>query len=95
MLSKTQIKYLRGICHHIQPVVMLGAKGMTENVMHEVELALEQHELIKVKLRTDRETRKQLVEQICKDRNCEAVQVIGQVACFYRPAKKPELELPR
>ena len=95
-LSKTQIKYLRGICHHINPVVMIGQKGLTENVLSEIDLALNQHELIKVKLRADGETRKQWIKQITEQHVTELVMSIGQVACFYRRhPDNPELELPR
>ena len=56
-LTRTQIRHLRGLCHRLDPVVMVADKGLTDNVRAEVELALDSHELIKVKLRGDREQR--------------------------------------
>lgn len=95
-LNKSQLKYLRGICHHINPVVMIGQKGLTENVMNEIDQALDQHELIKVKLRSDASNRKVWITTIVDNLSAEQVMSIGQVACFYRKhPENPELELPR
>ena len=71
-LSARQKKYLRGLSHALNPVVTVAEKGLTENVMAEIELALDHHELIKVKLRGDRDARASWTAEI------------GQVSCFYR-----------
>ncbi|MEJ2534902.1 MAG: YhbY family RNA-binding protein, partial [Gammaproteobacteria bacterium] len=63
-LTNSQLRHLRGLSHHISPVVIVAGKGLTDNVMAEVEQALEHHELIKVKLRADRATRAAWAEQI-------------------------------
>ena len=95
-LSRGQIKYLKGICHHLKPVVMLGNKGLTETVMAEIEGALDQHELIKLKLRGSREQRAQWIASIARQSKAELLLKIGQVACFFRRNKDdPKLELPR
>lgn len=94
-LTNAQMKYLRGICHHLKPVVSVGSKGLSENVMHELDLALTTHELIKVKLRVDRDTRREFADQIGTRCQAELVQSIGQTACYYRQhPKKPTLALP-
>lgn len=94
-LTASQKRHLRGLTHHINPVVMVGDKGLSDNVMAELERALDHHELIKVKLRADRATRQQWAADIAARCGAEAVHVIGQVACFYRRnAKKPVIELP-
>ena len=87
-LSASQKRYLRGLTHHINPVVMVGDKGLSDNVMLEIEQALAHHELIKVKLRSDRDTRKAWCEEIAARCAAQVVQSIGQVACFYR--RNPE-----
>jgi len=94
-LSNAQKRYLRGLTHRINPVVMVGEKGLTKNVMAEIDQALDRHELIKVKLRTDRDTREALGREIAQRFNAESVHHIGQVACFFR--RNPErqvVELP-
>jgi len=87
-LKNNQIRKLRGLCHTLSPVVMVADKGLSENVQAEIETALDNHELIKVKLRGEREQRTAWIEQILADTSAELVQKIGQVACFYRPNPK-------
>lgn len=95
-LSNSQKKYLRGLTHSLDPVVMVADKGLNENVMAEIELALEHHELIKVKLRTEREQRQAWIEQIGQATRAELVHQIGQVACYFRRnPEKPKVALPR
>ena len=52
-LSTKQIAHLRGLAHSLNPVVMIGNNGLTENVIKEIELNLNSHELIKVKVSGD------------------------------------------
>lgn len=95
-LTNTQRKYLRGLTHDIAPVVMVADKGLSENVRAEIEQALEHHELIKVKVRAEREQRKTWIEEIAALTGSELVHQIGQVACYYRRhPKKPVIALPR
>jgi RNA-binding protein len=95
-MNKNQKKYLVGLCHQLKPVVMVGQKGLTDSVVAEIELALDQHELIKVRVRADRESRTTCFDDISSRCNAELVQKIGQVGCFFRRnTEKPKLELPR
>ncbi len=95
-LNRTQIRFLRGLCHDLSPVVIVADKGLTANVRSEVELALDSHELIKVKLRADREQRKAWVEDLADSTRAEVVQQIGQVVCLYRRhPENPRIQLPR
>lgn len=87
-LNAAQKKNLRGQAHHLKPVVTVADKGLSETVMAEIERALNDHELIKVKLRADRDTRKAWANSIASGCQAELIQSIGQVACFYR--KHPE-----
>ena len=94
-LNNRQIRHLRGLTHSLQPVVMVADKGLTENVMAEIESALEHHELVKIKLKSDRETRKEWQNTIASSCNAEVVHSIGQVACFFRRnPKKQVVDLP-
>ena len=70
---------------------MVADKGLTENVMAEIETALEHHELVKVKLKSDRDTRKAWIEEIAATCKAEVVHSIGQVASFYR--RNPEKQV--
>jgi len=76
-------------------VVTIADKGLTENVMGELEAALTRHELIKVKLRGERAVRTSWITEICRLCKAEVVQTIGLIACFYRRnPKKPVISLP-
>ncbi len=95
-LNNRQVRHLRGLTHSLQPVVTVADKGLSENVLAEIESALDHHELVKIKLRADRETRTRWIGEISERCNAERVHVIGQVACFYRPnPKKTVVELPK
>lgn len=87
-LKAAQKKNLRGQAHHLKPHVIVADKGLSVTVVAEIERALDDHELIKVKLRGDREVRKAWAESIAVQSKAECVQSIGQVACFYR--RNPE-----
>jgi len=87
-LKASQKKNLRGQGHHLKPIVTVADKGLSETVIFEIERALHDHELIKVKLRGERELRKTWAQTIAVQCGAELVQTIGQVACFYK--KHPE-----
>jgi RNA-binding protein len=87
-LKAAQKKNLRGKAHHLRPLVTVADKGLSESVIAEIERALYDHELIKVKLRAEREQRKSWAQEIAETCAAEWVQSIGQIACFYK--KHPE-----
>lgn len=94
-LTNSQRRYLRGLTHDLSPVVTIADKGLSDNVRAEIEQALEHHELIKVKLRAEREQRTAWIEQIASKFRAELVHQIGQVACYYRRhPKKPKIAMP-
>jgi RNA-binding protein len=78
-------KKLRAQAHSLKPVIMIGQSGFTAAVLAEIELALDSHELIKIRIRAEREDRKQISEKICADTGAELIQNIGQIAVIYRP----------
>ncbi len=78
-------KQLKSRAHALKPVVIVGQSGLSETVLAEIELALNHHELIKVKIRsTDRQTHKQLSQKICTATGAELIQSIGQIIVIYR-----------
>lgn len=96
-LTPSQKRYLRGLAHDLNAVVMTGNKGMTQAVLNEFEIALDHHELIKVKLGCeDRKLRVAQIAAMAEASGAELVQSIGRVASFYRRnAEKPKLALPK
>lgn len=89
-MSKLKIqerKRLRQIGHQLQPIVMIGAQGLTENVIEETLRALNDHELIKVKIAgEDREARHQIVAELAEATHAENVQQIGKIVLLYKKA---------
>ena len=80
-LSIQERKRLRQIGHALNPVVMLGGQGLTENVIEETNRALNDHELIKVKIGgEDREARVAAMNEIAQVTGAELVQTIGKIA---------------
>ena len=96
-LSSHQKRYLRGIAHALDPVVMVGQKGVTPSLLVELDGALAHHELVKVKLSdADRDGRAMTIEALREGTKSELVQTIGRVAClFRRNPREPKIELPR
>ena len=76
---------------------MLGQKGLTEAVLNEIDIALDHHELVKIKLSIDdRNVRKQAIDQVCRHCKAELVQSIGKTVSIYRlNQNKPVIVLPK
>ncbi|MEW8300726.1 MAG: ribosome assembly RNA-binding protein YhbY [Candidatus Thiodiazotropha sp.] len=88
-LTNAQNRALKKLAHDLKPVVIVGQHGLGENVLNEINLSLDSHELIKVKLAgADKEDRKELSNEIIQQLSAELVQIIGRVAVFYRPNPK-------
>lgn len=96
-LSAAQKRFLRQHGHALKPVVMIGDKGLTDNVMAEIELGLAHHELIKVRINAgDHDERDEMIDTICQSLNSALVNRIGHIGLFYRRHKdKPKLALPK
>lgn len=93
-LTPEQKKQFRTIGHSLNPIVMVAGKGLTENIQLEVDRALEDHELIKVKFAVgDRETKKALIQELCSIVEAVVVQEIGNIALIYRKAQEPNPKL--
>jgi RNA-binding protein len=90
-LNKAQIKGLRGESHRLKlkPVVIIGQNGLSDNVQHEIALALEQHELIKIRIPAlGKVEKRELVETICVRNQATLITAIGHVIIIYRGNQK-------
>jgi putative YhbY family RNA-binding protein len=88
-LNPSERRALRARAHHLNPVVTIGEAGLTPAVLHEVDVALKSHELIKVKvLGDDRDRRGALTAEICAALDATGIQSIGKMIVLYRP--RPE-----
>lgn len=86
-LSSVERRELRARAHNLNPVVSIAENGLTEAVLKEIEVNLNAHELIKIRVYGDsRENRVAYLEQICSKLGAADVQHIGKLLVIYRPA---------
>jgi len=94
-LSPAQRRALRAKAHHLHPVVSIGQHGLTPAVLHEIDVNLGAHELIKVRVFADeRDARDAMLERICADLDAAPVQHLGKMLIVWRPAPPPEAPAP-
>jgi RNA-binding protein len=76
---------LKAKAHGLKPVVLLGNQGLTEAVKKEIDRALTDHQLIKIRVSiADRDAKKSIVDDICTSLKAEKIQVIGHIAVLFR-----------
>lgn len=96
-LTNSQRSYLRELAHPLKPVVTIGNKGVTPSLLEELGLALDHHELLKVRVGGgDRAQRDEQIQALLKHSGAELVQSIGHIVSLYRVnPEQPKLALPR
>lgn len=88
MLTPKIKQQLKAKAHKLKPVVLIGNNGLTDAVNKEIDKALHDHELIKIRIQTnDRELRRELFDQICEKNQADLVQTIGSIGVIYRLLK--------
>ena len=102
ILSTRQRAFLRGLGHHLQPVVMLGKEGITAGLLQALDIALDQHELVKLRvLETAPSDAKELAADLASQSVSALVQVLGRTLLLYRRrpdsqrSARPAIELPK
>ncbi len=84
-LTGAQKTFLRGLGQRLQPALKLGKSGVTAELLLELQRALNQHELVKVRfIGADRDERATLCEQVAAEGRCLCVGAVGHTALFYR-----------
>ena len=90
-LTSAERRALRARAHALNPVVSIGHHGLTPAVLHEIDVALLAHELIKIRIwNDDRAERESLYARICAELDAAPVQHIGKLVVVWRPAPEPE-----
>ncbi len=86
-LDPAQRRALRAQAHHLHPVVSIGHQGLTPAVLHEIDLSLLAHELVKIRVFSDeRAEREALLQQVCEALDAAPVQHLGKVLVLFRAA---------
>lgn len=83
-MDATHKKKLKAQAHGLKPVITVGQAGLTDAVLAETDCALNAHELIKVKIRAERDERNHTCEKMCAATGATLIQSIGQIAVIYR-----------
>lgn len=92
--QRTDLKELRGIGHQLEPIVMVGADGLSDSVIGEINRALDDHELIKIKIPAgDGETRKAYGDELATATNAEVIHRIGRMVLLYKANPEPNVKL--
>ncbi|MCB1688184.1 MAG: YhbY family RNA-binding protein [Halioglobus sp.] len=92
--ANQDIKQLRAIGHKLKPVVTVAGNGLSEGVVAELDRALTDHELIKVKLAVgSREARVEMAQQITAQFGAELVQSVGNIILLLRRSPTPDPRL--
>jgi RNA-binding protein len=96
-LSANQRRHLRSLAHPLKPLIMVGAKGISDSLVAELDSTLERHELLKVKVAAgDRDERDALIDVLLARSEATLVQRVGNIATLYRRAREnPQIVLPR
>ncbi|MCO4745280.1 MAG: ribosome assembly RNA-binding protein YhbY [Proteobacteria bacterium] len=95
-LTGKQKRHLRGLAHHLKPVVLVGNAGISEALVGHVNAALEDHELIKMKCGENSPLSiKEAAVAVAEATGCSVAGTIGHTAILYkRRHEEPEIELP-
>ncbi len=89
-LKGYQRSYLTKLAHDIKPLVMIGAKGLTDAVVKQAEQVLELNELVKIKFVDFKSGRKEISVKLAALTHAELIRVIGNTAILYKKAVNPE-----
>ncbi|WP_027417706.1 ribosome assembly RNA-binding protein YhbY [Aneurinibacillus terranovensis] len=97
MLTGKQKRYLRSMAHHLTPIFQVGKGGVNENLIRQIQEALEARELLKVSLLNNYDGDKnQTAQEIADSAGAELVQLIGKTIVLYKESKeKKTIELPQ
>lgn len=92
-LTPAERSELRSEAHALNPVVIIGEAGLTPSVLKEIDVSLDAHGLIKVRVfGDDREARIAIYETICEKLGAAPIQHIGKLLVLYRPKKEAQKE---
>ena len=88
--TSAQRKYLRSLAHSLDPVVLIGHRGLTGAVVHAAYEALDAHELIKVRFNAHKDEKRALTAELAERTGAHVAGMIGHVAILYREHRDPE-----
>ena len=97
-LSQAQRQFLRKAAHDLKPIVHIGKNGLSDSLFSSAEIALDAHELIKIKFNDLKNEKREIAQELADQLRAELIYVIGNTAILYRQqpdAEKRKIHLPR
>ena len=92
-LTSYQRSYLRSQAHHLEPVVLIGRKGITDGAIESVNKAIKTQELIKIKFREYKDKKKSLSHKLAKSTESHIVGTIGHTVILFRQNPDSEKQI--
>ena len=88
-ITPQQKRELKTQLHSLKPIVIVGSNGLTDSVLNEINVALDDHELIKIRINeSDKDKREEITAKICKSTHAALIQSIGMIIAIYRKSNK-------
>ncbi len=84
-LSNSQIRKLKAAAQLMEPMLKVGKAGLSEGFIRSVDMALAQHELVKIKFAEFKDQKKELAPQLAEKTASHLVMRVGNVMVLHRP----------
>lgn len=95
MITGKQRSFLKSLAHGMEPSVIIGKTGITDNLIQQIHEVLEKREIVKIKiLNNNNDDRETLIQEILQRLQCEFIQSIGNILVIYRESEKKIITLP-
>ena len=89
-LNSLQRSYLKGMAHHLEPMIHIGKNGLTDGTIHAINTALAANELIKIKFREFKNDKQELADKITTETLSHIVGIIGHTLIIFKQNPNPE-----
>ena len=95
-LTGSQRRHLRGLGHHLSATVQIGARGVHQGLVVQLEQALADHELVKIRVHgASAQERRATAQRLHAETGAQVVQILGRTVLMYRPhPEEPTIKLP-
>lgn len=96
MINTKQRAYLKGIGHKLEPVLIIGKGGVTENTLKQLDDLLNKREIVKIKvLNNNLDDKDEIIKKILDNLDAEFIQFIGSKLTIYRESDEKIIKLPK
>lgn len=90
IFTPSQRRRLKSLAHHLEPLVQVGQKGITDSLISAIDEILTDHELVKIRFMDFKDEKHALSDQIVSRTGAGLVGIIGNVLTIYRPSTVEE-----